>query len=209
MEPHQNPTDVLSLENSAYQSSSYKTFPRALLPLLSFRSIDPALLTLRCLQHKPTYQNQHTTIRSTGNFISTPTPCSVGLLAQVLSIYPTLRPILSYSHRADIIYLAPSCRTLNSILRDSVSPLCPPFPRCTWAPEFCHWCRAIVCTSCKVRVQRQHKPYVMDYTDRLNVNEAMVIGRTHLFVYHVIFKLRERRTYHRGLLVIQNTALWA
>ncbi|RPB26417.1 hypothetical protein L211DRAFT_847067 [Terfezia boudieri ATCC MYA-4762] len=153
-------------------------------------------------------------MQNSGTFISTPTPRSAGLLTQVLSIYPTLRPILSYSHRADIIHLARTCRTLNSILRDSVFPLCTPFPRCTSALEICHWCRAIVCNSCKVRVQQQHKPYVEDGTGTLNINEAMVITPLNQPNFNVdiilqILQYRGDRTYHRGIQVIQNTTLCA
>ncbi|RPB26416.1 hypothetical protein L211DRAFT_847066 [Terfezia boudieri ATCC MYA-4762] len=154
-------------------------------------------------------------MQSSGNFISTPTPRSVGLLTQVLSIYPTLRPILSSSHRADIIHLARTCRTLNSILRDSVFPLCTPFPRCTSALEYCHWCRAIVCISCKVQVQQQYKPCVMDtsYSD-LTINAAMVFSsqtqtQTNLDVIHQVLIYQEDRNYHRGIQLIENTTLCA
>ncbi|KAF8449602.1 hypothetical protein BGX38DRAFT_554245 [Terfezia claveryi] len=149
---------------------------------------------------------------STGNFIPTPTPRSVGLLARVLSIYPTLRPILSYSHRADIIHLARTCRTLSSILRDSVSPLCTPFPRCTSALESCHWCRAIICTSCKAEVQWQQKPYLKDVTGgELHANYAMVI-RTEAStkpVFDVFFRdwLYQRSYYAKQ--IIQTTTVCA
>jgi len=108
------------------------------------------------------------------NFISTPTPRSVGLLVRVLSIYPTLQPILYYSHRPDIIHLARTCRTLNSILTASIALLCKPFPSCTLALKRCQLCEAIVCTGCKQLVQKLEKP-LLEISNR-KVRRALVVA---------------------------------
>ncbi|KAF8431881.1 hypothetical protein BGX38DRAFT_284104 [Terfezia claveryi] len=145
-------------------------------------------------------------------FISTPTPLSPGLLTRVLSVYPTLRPILLYSHRADIIHLARTCRTLNVIVKDSISPLCAPFPRCTSALEPCHWCRAIVCTTCKFQGQRHHCPVVWGYNgDAINRNEAIVIRpeSSTNFVHEVLSDKRQHRNTFRALQMVHNTAVCA
>ncbi|KAF8449552.1 hypothetical protein BGX38DRAFT_1187578 [Terfezia claveryi] len=108
------------------------------------------------------------------NFISTPTSRSAELLIRVLSMYPTLQPILCYSHRSDIIHLARTCHTLNSILTTSVAPLCKPFPSCTLAVKSCQFCEALVCTGCRKLVQKLEKPLLE--ISNLKVTKALVVA---------------------------------
>ena len=78
-----------------------------------------------------------------------PTPRSPERLAYILSLYPILESILSFSHRSNIINLAYTCRTLYSTLTTTVGPLCKPFPRCTEDLKPCTLCPIPVCKDCR------------------------------------------------------------
>ncbi|KAF8449601.1 hypothetical protein BGX38DRAFT_1330208 [Terfezia claveryi] len=108
------------------------------------------------------------------NSIASPTPRSLELVTRVLSAFPALQLILAYSHRADIIHLARTCRTLASMLAESVSPLRRPFPRCTVDLASCQDCQAIVCAVCQREVRELESPSAM--LSRLQIYHALVIA---------------------------------
>ncbi|KAF8453253.1 hypothetical protein BGX38DRAFT_423628 [Terfezia claveryi] len=88
------------------------------------------------------------------------TPVSQGLqqLAYILSIYPILASILSYSNCSSITSLAHTCRTLHYILSTTVGPLCKPFPGCTGDLKLCTGCQTPVCKSCRQSTIQVQKP---------------------------------------------------
>jgi len=108
---------------------------------------------------------------SHSNGVSAPTPHSTGLLTRILSIFPTLRPILSYSHRSDIINLAHTCRTLNAIIPNTVAPLRKPFRSCTVRLRACELCGATVCAGCQKVIREPESPPAA--MSRLHIHRAI------------------------------------
>jgi len=107
-------------------------------------------------------------------FIGKPTPNSVPLLVWMLTIYPILQPILSYSHRADIIHLAWASRTLHSTIKAYVALIAKPFRSCTKGFKPCDICQAITCYQCRGRpLVREGPPSVMA---RLNIRKVIFIS---------------------------------
>ncbi|KAF8449600.1 hypothetical protein BGX38DRAFT_554104 [Terfezia claveryi] len=133
---------------------------------------------------------------TSNRFIASPTPRSVELLIRVLSAFPTLQLILSFNHRSDIIHLARTCRTLASMLTESISPLRRPFPRCTVDLASCQDCQAIVCTDCQKVVQELEQPSSMFHG--FQMPQALVITpETNEVRLEVLSSLRTAMR-HRG-----------
>ncbi|RPB19732.1 hypothetical protein L211DRAFT_852922 [Terfezia boudieri ATCC MYA-4762] len=79
-------------------------------------------------------------------------------LAYILSIYPILASILSYSNCSSITSLAHTCRTLHYILSTTIGPLRKPFPGCTGDLRLCTGCQTPVCKSCRQSTIEVQKP---------------------------------------------------
>jgi len=106
--------------------------------------------------------------------ISGPIPRNVQLLYRLLTTYPTLAAILSYSHRSDIIHLARTCQSFNLLLTASIAPLRNAFPRCKLYLTPCHVCQAFVCRECKQDVQELEKPRVVN--TNILVSKALLMA---------------------------------
>lgn len=108
----------------------------------------------------------------------TPTPRSPDRLAQILSRYPILESILSYSHRPSIISLAHTCRTLHFILTATIGRLRKPFPRCTEDLKLCDLCQTLACKDCTQETRELLQPvafgvYCDQYNQPVNINSLI------------------------------------
>ncbi|KAF8453252.1 hypothetical protein BGX38DRAFT_1178875 [Terfezia claveryi] len=102
----------------------------------------------------------------------TPMPRNLQLLHRILSIYPTLETILSFSHRGSVIQLSRTSRSLHSLLTSSINPLRQPFPLCAPPLNPCYHCHVLLCQGCKHEVRLpEGPPGVMS---RLNIHSAIV-----------------------------------
>jgi len=87
-----------------------------------------------------------------------PTARSPELLVCILSRYPILESILSFSHRSSISNLAQTCDTLQKILGPTISKLRNPFPRCNKDLKGCTMCHTPVCKDCSEDVTELETP---------------------------------------------------